>query len=298
MTAKGKITLIMGEAEQRAADKAVVTRARVRGRLLSLGLGMLVALLPLAAVAQDASGGAGVDAPSGLSAMLALVLTLVSNYWREILTFALVSVTYLAPTIIACARGKQNIKVIFLLNYFGGWTLVGWVVTYFWAFLGERKEVPLPESRESGTESRFLIVRLWQTFKSPWYYWHTGERRVAIMAWGTNALVAVAILVIPAAIVCRDSDWMWTFIMVLVGALLEASLFPVILLLFLLYWMIPDWVPEWIRERIADLVADLVCPLLVGASLGFFLVRVLAYFFSKWIGHPRPSAQREAADGE
>jgi hypothetical protein len=35
---------------------------------------------------------------------------------------------YFLPSIIALARSKRNTLSIFILNFFLGWTLVGWVI--------------------------------------------------------------------------------------------------------------------------------------------------------------------------
>jgi len=36
---------------------------------------------------------------------------------------------YLLPTIIVLARRKRNnVRTIVILNIFGGWTLVGWII--------------------------------------------------------------------------------------------------------------------------------------------------------------------------
>lgn len=40
---------------------------------------------------------------------------------------------YMLPTIIAIARHKQNVFGIGLLNFFLGWSLVGWIVALVWA---------------------------------------------------------------------------------------------------------------------------------------------------------------------
>jgi hypothetical protein len=41
---------------------------------------------------------------------------------------------YLAPTIIAIARGHNNIAPIAVVNFFLGWLLIGWVIALAWAF--------------------------------------------------------------------------------------------------------------------------------------------------------------------
>jgi hypothetical protein len=40
---------------------------------------------------------------------------------------------YFLPTIIAIARKQPNALAIFLLNFFLGWTFVGWVVALVWS---------------------------------------------------------------------------------------------------------------------------------------------------------------------
>jgi Superinfection immunity protein len=40
---------------------------------------------------------------------------------------------YFLPTIIAVARNKRDTTAIFLLNFFLGWSIVGWFVALIWA---------------------------------------------------------------------------------------------------------------------------------------------------------------------
>jgi hypothetical protein len=42
-------------------------------------------------------------------------------------------VMYFLPSIVALARSKRDITAIVLLNFFLGWTMIGWVVTLVWA---------------------------------------------------------------------------------------------------------------------------------------------------------------------
>lgn len=47
---------------------------------------------------------------------------------------------YMLPAFIAAFRGKANGGIgIFLLNAVLGWTVVGWVVCFIWAFTGKTK---------------------------------------------------------------------------------------------------------------------------------------------------------------
>jgi T4 superinfection immunity protein len=42
-------------------------------------------------------------------------------------------VMYFLPSIIALARNKRDIGAIILLNFFLGWTMIGWVIALVWA---------------------------------------------------------------------------------------------------------------------------------------------------------------------
>ncbi len=50
-----------------------------------------------------------------------------------ILVFVISIGIYFLPTIIAIARRRDNILAIFLLNFFLGWTFIGWVVALVWS---------------------------------------------------------------------------------------------------------------------------------------------------------------------
>jgi hypothetical protein len=49
-------------------------------------------------------------------------------------------VMYFLPSIIAFARNKRDTAAIVLLNFFLGWTLIGWVVALVWA---AKNDVPM-----------------------------------------------------------------------------------------------------------------------------------------------------------
>ncbi|MFC1846897.1 superinfection immunity protein [Chloroflexota bacterium] len=50
-----------------------------------------------------------------------------------IFVFILSLAFYFLPTIIALIRKQPNTLAIFLLNFFLGWTFIGWVVSLIWA---------------------------------------------------------------------------------------------------------------------------------------------------------------------
>jgi len=49
-------------------------------------------------------------------------------------------VMYFLPSIIAVARNKRDIAAIVLLNFFLGWTMIGWVAALVWAV---KADVPM-----------------------------------------------------------------------------------------------------------------------------------------------------------
>jgi hypothetical protein len=50
------------------------------------------------------------------------------------LLFAVILLAYFVPTAIALLRHHQNRWPITILNFFLGWTVIGWVVMLAWAF--------------------------------------------------------------------------------------------------------------------------------------------------------------------
>ncbi len=42
---------------------------------------------------------------------------------------------YFLPTILANKRNHKNVPAIFVINFFLGWTLIGWVVALAWAVM-------------------------------------------------------------------------------------------------------------------------------------------------------------------
>jgi hypothetical protein len=47
--------------------------------------------------------------------------------------FGLGTLMYFLPTIIAAIKSKRDTLAIFLLNFFLGWTVIGWFVALIWA---------------------------------------------------------------------------------------------------------------------------------------------------------------------
>jgi hypothetical protein len=54
--------------------------------------------------------------------------------------FGLPLVMYFLPSIIALVRSKRDTLAIFLLNFFLGWSVIGWIVALVWA---AKNDVPM-----------------------------------------------------------------------------------------------------------------------------------------------------------
>ena len=50
-------------------------------------------------------------------------------------------VLYFLPSIIALARSKRDVVAILLLNFFLGWTAIGWIIALIWAV---KMDAPAP----------------------------------------------------------------------------------------------------------------------------------------------------------
>jgi hypothetical protein len=49
-------------------------------------------------------------------------------------------VMYFLPSIVALAKSKRDTLAIFLLNFFLGWTAIGWIIALVWA---AKNDVPM-----------------------------------------------------------------------------------------------------------------------------------------------------------
>jgi hypothetical protein len=46
---------------------------------------------------------------------------------------------YFLPTIVALLRQHRNAAPIFILNWLGGWTVIGWVAALVWSMTYQEK---------------------------------------------------------------------------------------------------------------------------------------------------------------
>lgn len=53
---------------------------------------------------------------------------------------------YFFPSIIGWLQKKRNLTAIFMLNFFLGWTVIGWIVALVWAFINDS---PTPARQNS-----------------------------------------------------------------------------------------------------------------------------------------------------
>jgi hypothetical protein len=95
---------------------------------IAAAVGLLVVLMAVTAgnVSSDPAaqaGGAALGAFGGL--MLALIVMLGLA-------------TYFLPTFVAMFRGHRQVLAIFMLNFLGGWLLLGWIGAIVWACTEDR----------------------------------------------------------------------------------------------------------------------------------------------------------------
>lgn len=56
---------------------------------------------------------------------------------------AIVIALYLLPTIIAYSRHHKQLMPLAIVNFFFGWTMLGWVACLAWSFQSYRSEAPV-----------------------------------------------------------------------------------------------------------------------------------------------------------
>lgn len=52
----------------------------------------------------------------------------------ELIAFLIGCALYFIPAIVAARRAHKSATAIVLLNFFLGWTLIGWIVAFVWSF--------------------------------------------------------------------------------------------------------------------------------------------------------------------
>ena len=68
----------------------------------------------------------------GFIVIISLILSYLSKSFIP-LFFVLIPIIYFMPTIISYEKNKRNSRAILLLNFFLGWTIVGWIIALIWS---------------------------------------------------------------------------------------------------------------------------------------------------------------------
>ena len=72
----------------------------------------------------------------------------------------IIIVLYFLPTISAFERKKKNTSSIFVINFFLGWTIIGWIVALSWALSKDDKQVITVHTEKKDTASE--IAKLFE----------------------------------------------------------------------------------------------------------------------------------------
>lgn len=109
-------------------------------------------------------------------------------------------------------------------------------------------------------------------FKSHWFYWHTGHKRIAIFSMIASALAQGLLLALAGG---------FTLSGILLAVLMDGVGF--VLAVFYLLLLRP-YLPEWIGlQHSADvfLVQVIVAPMIIG----FFLNRIMSFVVARHCGY-------------
>ena len=64
---------------------------------------------------------------------------------------------YFLPTLVALMRKRANTGAIFILNFFLGWTFIGWIVSLIWAVAGDAPPQQVVVTNTVTTEKKATI---------------------------------------------------------------------------------------------------------------------------------------------
>ena len=91
-----------------------------------------------------------------------------------LLISVLMGVVYALPTIIADYRNDRHLITIWVLNFFGGWTVVGWTAALIWSLTDNVREAAILQRAGSIDEVRSTVQRrvpagaIGHSWLSPW----------------------------------------------------------------------------------------------------------------------------------
>lgn len=57
-----------------------------------------------------------------------------------LIAWAILVCFYFLPTIIAAARGHHNQNAVAAVNFFLGWTFLGWIIAFVWSLTNEKPQ--------------------------------------------------------------------------------------------------------------------------------------------------------------
>jgi T4 superinfection immunity protein len=77
-----------------------------------------------------------------------------------LILFAICAHIYFIPSFIAHRRGHHQMMPIFLLNFFLGWSLVGWVAALVWATIALPERVVVSETEPASAKDEVWPRRI------------------------------------------------------------------------------------------------------------------------------------------
>ena len=78
--------------------------------------------------AEEKDAAAKAEGTFAVGGMLCVIVSVVAGL-----------VVYFAPVLVALLRGHPNMAPIMIVNFFLGWSLIGWVVALSWAFTAQER---------------------------------------------------------------------------------------------------------------------------------------------------------------
>lgn len=64
---------------------------------------------------------------------------------------------YFLPTILAFSRKKSNKGIIFLVNFFLGWSLIGWIASLIWALSTDNSQTIIVNNNPTNLEGKAIV---------------------------------------------------------------------------------------------------------------------------------------------
>jgi hypothetical protein len=120
-------------------------------------------------------------------------------------------------------------------------------------------------------------------FKSPWHYWYTGQKNVAVINWSISLIIPIILFVIAFFTAHAPLIYLLEFIMVII---LDSLIWLVIgflaVLIFTLDSTLPTWLPSVGTDTIHNLITTLIVPLILMGIYGFSQSRIVTRVVAKY----------------